>query len=466
MKKSPLLIVLLLVMALPAWSQVTFLLESIPSYTPAAGPVYIAGDFNGWNPGNSVQALQKNQNGIWFITLPAKNSGTSMLYKFTRGSWATVEKGVGGEEIVNRVYTFSTPDTIRITIANWADHGGGETTTAAKNVTRISENFLMPQLGRTRRIWLYLPPDYETSGKSYPVLYLHDGQNVFDSYTSFAGEWNVDESLNDLAALGHEVPIVVAIDNGGTHRMNEYSPWTNSNYGGGEGDKYIDFIVNTLKPYVDSAYRTRRDRESTGIMGSSMGGLISMYGAFSHPEVFGKAGIFSPSYWFSSSIWSFTRNATKVHPMKAYQIVGTEEGGSMVPDMLAMEDSLHKYGFSDSEIRSKVVTGAQHNELFWRTEFKEAFLWLFLETSGIEGHVNSIPEMKLYPNPAHDLLCLDITEPFKILAVEIYSLTGSCVLDLRSIKGNQIDISTLPAGKYLLKLTGQNTNRTGTFVKQ
>ncbi len=455
----------MLALAFPAHSQVTFVLESIPAYTPAAGPIYIAGDFNGWNPGNAAQSLQKNQSGFWWITLPAKTAGTQILYKFTRGSWATVEKGAGGEEIANRTYTYSVPDTVRINIYNWADNNG-ITTTAAKNVSKISENFRMPQLGRTRRIWLYLPPDYETSGKSYPVIYMHDGQNVFDSYTSFAGEWNVDESLNELARQGHEVPIVVAIDNDGAHRMDEYSPWHNANYGGGEGDLYIDFIVSTLKPYIDSAYRTRKGPESTGIMGSSMGGLISMYGAFKRPDIFGKAGIFSPSYWFSSAIWPFVRNTGKIHPMRLYQLAGSAEGGSMVPDMLAMQDTLQTFGFGDNELKSKVVTGAGHNEGFWRSEFKEAYLWLFPEASGVASKEESGTSIRIFPNPAQDILFLCLPESTRSVNLKIYTFAGACVTDIRNFSGNQIETGTLPPGKYLVKIFAKGVNFSGWFVKE
>ncbi|MFA6127244.1 MAG: alpha/beta hydrolase-fold protein [Bacteroidales bacterium] len=456
---------ILLVVAWPVQSQVTFVLETIPSYTPEAGPVYIAGDFNGWNPGNPAQALQKNSSGKWWITLPARNAGTVMQYKFTRGSWATVEKGAGGEEIANRTYSFSIPDTVPITIQNWADNNG-VTTTAAKNVSKISENFFMPQLNRTRRIWLYLPPDYETSGKSYPVLYMHDGQNVFDSYTAYAGEWNVDESLNELANEGHEVPIVVAIDNGSSHRMDEYSPWPNNQYGGGEGDQYIDFIVNTLKHYIDSAYRTRKDRASTGIMGSSMGGLISMYGAFKRPDIFGKAGIFSPSYWFSSDIWAFIRNTEKVHPMRAYQIVGSSEGGSMPSDMLAMQDTLRKYGYGDNELKSKVVAGAQHNELFWRSEFKEAFLWLFSESSGIGSIPKPGPYLKLFPNPTQNALYLNVEGFTESVHLRIYNIMGTILTDLEHFSGNRVETGSLPSGKYLIKISGKEGEVTGWFVKE
>lgn len=462
---SHLLFILTMALTMPLQSQVTFLLEAIPDYTPAAGPIFIAGDFNGWNPGDPANRLDKNQSGTWYITLPSRPSGTRIQYKFTRGSWSTVEKGVGGEEISNRSYIYSKPDTVLISIYNWADHSG-ETSTAASNVSRISDRFPVPQLGRTRRIWLYLPPDYAESGKYYPVLYMQDGQNVFDSYTSFAGEWNVDESLNELAAQGYEVPIVVAVDNDGKHRMDEYSPWKNSVYGGGEGELYTDFIASTLKPYIDSAYRTRTGPEYTGIMGSSMGGLISMYAAFSRPDVFSKAGIFSPSYWFSDSIWPFIRTAEKRHPMRIFQLAGTAEGESMVNDMLAMQDTLKDSGFLAGELKSRVVEGAGHNELFWRTEFKAAFLWLYPETSATGSKEIADHQLRIFPNPALDYICVDIPSVSRLVQVKIFSILGSAVANISHLPGSRIGTGNLAAGRYLLQVTDSKTSYHGWFMKE
>ena len=187
-------------------SQVTFIVDSLPAYTPPGDFLYIAGNFNGWDPGDPAHVLSKNQDQKWEITLAAAAEGTQIEFKFTRGSWETVEKGANGEEIGNRLFTYGNGDTVHVVIFNWAS-GGGPASTAADNVFIIDEDFEMPQLGRTRRIWIYYPPDYETSGLSYPVLYMHDGQNLFDDSTSFAGEWHVDETLNTLYTEGFRVPI-------------------------------------------------------------------------------------------------------------------------------------------------------------------------------------------------------------------------------------------------------------------
>ncbi|MCK5777105.1 MAG: hypothetical protein KAH25_13055, partial [Bacteroidales bacterium] len=181
----------------------------MPDNTPAEDFIYIVGDFNDWDPGDPNYRLEKNDEEDWFIVMPEMGNGSQIQFKFTRGDWDTVEKGASGEEIPNRIFTFGNGETQEYDILNWADQGGGGgSSTAADNVSIMDENFYMPQLDRNRRIWIYLPPDYETSGETYPVLYMHDGQNLFDQYTSFSGEWEVDESLNNLANEGIQVPIV------------------------------------------------------------------------------------------------------------------------------------------------------------------------------------------------------------------------------------------------------------------
>lgn len=174
--------------------------------------------------------------------------------------------------------------------------------TAASNVQILSKTFALPQLNTTRKIWLYLPPDYATSTKNYPVLYMQDAQNLFDNNTSFSGEWQVDETLNSLFAAGDYGAIVVGIDNGGSERLNEYSPWVNTDYGGGKGEDYMDFMANTLKPYIDANYRTRPEPSMNALIGSSMGAIISTFGACEYPEAFQKVGSFSPAYWFALSL--------------------------------------------------------------------------------------------------------------------------------------------------------------------
>ena len=447
-------------------AQVTFIVSDLPESTPPEDIIYIAGTFNGWNPGDPNYELSVNDQENWEITLAAQSEGNSIEYKFTRGNWGTVEKGANGEEIGNREFTYGNGDTVYVTILNWADIAGG--TTAAENVAIVDDNFYMPQLDRNRRIWIYLPQNYSNNpDEHYPVLYMHDGQNVFDAFTSFAGEWQVDETLNDLEDQGLRVPIVVAIDNGGSLRIDEYSPWYNSAFQmGGEGDAYIDFITETLKPFIDEQYRTLPDRIHTGIMGSSLGGLISHYGAINRQDVFGKAGLFSPSYWFSDTVWTFVRAAGSAFDMRIYQMTGSLEGDEMVSNTLMMHDSLLNVGFSSNEVNSIIIEGGQHNELLWSSQFEEAYLWLFADYAIDE--IKSFQEFKeiiVSPNPAYDQLYISNIYTFNKASFEILDISGKVVLTMNDYRGDPINIGALSAGSYFIKMQSDRVNYFGKFIK-
>jgi predicted alpha/beta superfamily hydrolase len=462
MKKLTILTICILLGNL-LFSQATIIIDSIPSYTPPGDQLYIAGDFNGWNPGDPAYVLSKNEDEKWYYTSDSVPEGSQIQYKFTRGSWETVEKGPNGEEIPNRVFTFGNGDTIHTVIYNWAE--GGTPSTAAENVILMDDDFQIPQLGRTRRIWVYLPPDYASSGQHYPVLYMHDGQNLFDDSTSFAGEWQVDETLNTLHGEGYKVPIVVGIANGEEFRTSEYTPWAHVLYGGGDGDLYMEFIVETLKPYIDANYNTLTERDYTGIMGSSLGGLISHYGALKYQEVFSKAGIYSPSYWFSDSVWQFTREAGHQDAMRLYMMCGGAEGQGTINDMMDMQDSLLANGFSEDEISLTVIPGGGHNESLWAQDFGEAYKWLFA------SYTNDIPEpedhhiIKLFPNPAGNILSVPDDFPVKCDSLLIIDMLGNTVIEMIPFEGRKIDVSDLPPGLYLVSLKSNGKYYQGKVLK-
>jgi predicted alpha/beta superfamily hydrolase len=247
--------------------------------------------------------------------------------------------------------------------------------TASDNVFIVTDTMLIPQLNRTRAIWIYLPPDYDTEDKNYPVLYMHDGQNLFEDTTSFIGEWHVDETLDSLFADGYDVPIVVGINNGGMMRIEEFTPWANEKYGGGKGDLYIRFIVETLKPEIDKRYRTLPEAEHSGIMGSSIGGLISFYGGLKYNSTFQKIGVFSPSFWYSDSVYTFTEH-TKIAANTRIILLGSElEDSTMVPDMQKIAGLLSMKLPSD-QIKVKSTIYGAHSEWYWHQEFPEAVIWL------------------------------------------------------------------------------------------
>lgn len=252
-----------------------------------------------------------------------------------------------------------------------------KTSTASAEVSVLTAPFVISGLNRSRQVRLYLPPTYASSDKRYPVLYMHDGQNVFDEATAFAGEWAVDETLNELAASGQLELIVVAIDNGGEHRITELNFVDHPRYGKAEGQAYIEFIANSVKPYIDKHYRTKADARHTGIMGSSLGGLISHYAIVELPQVFGVAGIFSPSYWITADQISWFEQHSPAADARLYFYIGTNEGGTMVTDMQRVYQALLTQGHPQRLTQYHVKADAGHNEAAWRAEFKAAVLWMF-----------------------------------------------------------------------------------------
>ena len=378
------LFILAVLLAQTISAQITFVVNEVPADHDFTKPIYISGDFEGWSGGNESYKLTQSDKG-YSISIPLKDS--SIAYKFTQGSWDLVEYNEDGSQRENRFYNIiKEVDTVYAKIASWTSSDVQENkSTASKNVSVISESFLIPQLNRERRIWIYLPPDYKVSNESYPVLYMHDGQNIFDDRTSYSGEWQVDETLDKLYTEKNLKMIVVGIDNGGEKRLNEYSPYDHPKYGIGEGDAYLEFIVKTLKPYIDSEFRTLKDIDNTGIMGSSMGGLISQYAGLKYPDVFGKVGVFSPAFWYAPKINKFAKQSELNKNQKVFFLAGGKEGGNVqfeeinqtVKDMNTMVDIMKAKGFASENMVSKVVPNGEHNEALWRSEFEEALMFLF-----------------------------------------------------------------------------------------
>ena len=264
------------------------------------------------------------------------------------------------------------------------ESGAGTTPATGKIVghVRVLPNVRSPQLRNARDIQVYLPPSYKTSGRHYPVVYMHDGQNLFDPELSFAGEWGVDETMERLGPQGFE-SIVVAIPNMGGDRCHEYSPWVDARAGGGKGDAYIDFIVETLKPKIDRRFRTRHEREHTGIVGSSMGGLISLYGFLRTPGVFGFCGAMSPSLWFANrAIFDYAAELQRWFG-RVYLDIGSEEGRRHVRDTQGMYRLLRKKcPHPRDQIICIIEEGAQHTEQAWAQRFEMAVRFLLPKKKG------------------------------------------------------------------------------------
>jgi metallo-beta-lactamase class B len=436
-----------------ALAQVTFNITSVPANTPDGAVLYAAGNFNGWEEGSPDYAFTAAADGTYTLTFEP-DPGT-LMFKFTRGSWATVEGNANGGFLPNRTLEYSGGQLeVDLEIASWEGDSPGSST-AADNVTVVAEDFYMPQLDRNRRIWVYLPPDYTTSTTDYPVLYMHDGQNLFDAATAAFGEWEVDESLNALFENGDDGVIVVGIDNGGAARLDEYSPWVNPSYGGGEGDAYVDFIVETLKPYIDENYRTLPGRAHTGIMGSSMGGLISLYAAIEHQDVFSKAGVFSASFWFAEACYDHVSSQGKQEDMRIYMIAGAQEGanGQQVADMMAMKQELLDAGFEESEVIAVGHPDGTHAEWYWKREFPAAYEWLFANIStGINEDTRArdfMKGVKVFPNPGNDTVYITLPEENPGLYCKVFTAEGKLVRLIQP-DDRRMSLAGLPSAAYLI----------------
>jgi predicted alpha/beta superfamily hydrolase len=443
-------------------AQVTIRINSLPASTPANASIYFASNINNWNAGDAAYTLTQ-VNGVYQIVIP---EGTGIVqFKFTRGTWTSVEGGPNCEEIANRTFTFTgSPQTLNYTVQKWKDLCGS---TAASNVQILNNAFVMPQLNnRTRRIWLYLPPDYNTTSKRYPVLYMHDGQNLFDAATSFSGEWQVDETLNALHASGNYGAIVVGIDNGGASRLNEYSPWNNPQYGGGEGAAYIDFIAQTLKPFIDANYRTLTEPQYTALFGSSMGGLISTYGAVRYPNLFGKVGSFSPAYWFALTQLNnyITTSTTNIANLRISHVGGQNESATMVTNINTVTNNLFTRGLLSTNSQTKIDADGTHSEAYWRREFGAAYQWLFPNvTTRVRNTDRANVKLRIIPNPAAQYVQL---EGYQLKPKDIITLVSVNGKILKIWNGNRLPrlyIDDVPAGMYLITLNGKAA---GNFIKQ
>lgn len=362
-------------------AQLTMIL-SVPAAT--SDTVSVAGNFNGWNPSAPGYFLRMVRPGEYAVTLPGRVSG-HIEFKFTLGNWDRVEVDSTGKDVQNRSMDVpgESASTYSGTVARWKDavQRPRRMSSRRPTVRLLDSAFGMPQLHRTFGIWLCLPQEYAASGGRYPVLYMNDGQNLFDDATSFAGEWGVDETLDSLRLRGYAGCIVVGIENAGSRRTGDYSPWGKERYGEGRGDAYVDFIVTTLKPYIDKHYRTLPDRMHTAIAGSSLGANISLYAALKYPDVFGTAGIFSAALWFNPEIYHCAATLGPTRPRsRLIFLTGTMEGSDPADHLETMNavrkmvDTLASSGYRvGASVDTLFYDGGEHTEWFWRATFPDFY---------------------------------------------------------------------------------------------
>lgn len=422
---------------------------TVPANTPD-GEVYISGSFQSpaWDVNNAPKLTKVSDTQYQFIV----QNVTTIEYKLLCGkSWDNVEATADHNDIVNRNASVESPN-VNITVESWMN-----VASPTNLITHTFTSFL--PLEGTRRIIIYLPPDYHTNTtKHYPVLYMHDGQNIFEQGPF--GSWNMQAALQELYNAGKNVGIVVGIDNG-AGRLKEYAPFPNPNYENGiaQGNAYLQAIKDIVIPYVNASYRTLTGRENTGICGSSMGGLISYYAALKEESVFGRIGVISPSFWFcKNDLSAYLANWTGNHKAntRIYFICGDNEGESTVADMQSFYTGTKAKQFDEANLKQEVVIGGAHNEAAWSQQIGRVYEFLFQPTPPTSISANEALNDIRFTNKNK---ALTITNNSKhTITVTLFDTLGKYISD--TTIDSDYSSSSLKAGIYIARI--QSKERTFT----
>jgi predicted alpha/beta superfamily hydrolase len=343
-------------------------------------PIYLTGNFCKWLPDLEEYKLKQSAPGIYTFEFPTDFDFPEVLeYKYTRGSWDQVELDEFGTPRHNR-YAYSHQHAIQDLATHWQQAPVNQLVDYSPIIEILSETFEIPQLNKQRKIHVLLPYDYYTKQDvHYPVLYMTDAQNLFGEHPDH-DTWQIDKSLKELGEKYADI-IIVAIDHGGAERTNEFSPYDNPNLGKGQGALFLKFIAETLKPQIDLQYRTKKDRLNTGIGGSSVGGLLSIYAGLMSPDIFGRMMIFSPSLWISKRIYFDAIHFFEPFETRIYIYAGGKESENMIENTNQLHETIKNQGFGYSRVKinTSIDLNGEHHEKRWGKEFPIALKWLFFE---------------------------------------------------------------------------------------
>jgi predicted alpha/beta superfamily hydrolase len=320
--------------------------------------------------------MQQVGDGYYVLDVDVDHEWPDVLnYKYTRGGWDQVELDGAGDVPPNR-RTKQKRGVRRDYVPHWRWYGNSFNPAFLPRLGLAQADFPVPQLQTTRRVRVLLPYDYEQSTRRYPVLYLQDGQNLIGAGSDY-GSWEVDRRMAVLASRHHHEVILVAIDHAGEKRVQEFTPDVMM-AGTGDGRHYLDFIVSTLKPYIDQTFRTQSTATATGLGGSSMGGLLATYGGLLYPNVFGRLLVFSPSFWAAPNLQTDIRRGQRTYPSKWYVYGGGSESRYMVSSLKQFINNLEWAGTKQSvEVQLTINPAGKHSESDWGHEFTAALEWLF-----------------------------------------------------------------------------------------
>jgi predicted alpha/beta superfamily hydrolase len=336
-------------------------------------PVYLAGNFNDWRPDAPEFAMRQILAGVYEFTFQDWPTLPHPIeYKYTRGSWDLEELSKTGEKVDNRQIARFKP-LVTDHVPRWAMK---EQQLPPLLLEVFSEHFSMKPLRRKRRISALLPPTYHASAsKRYPVLYLLDGQNLAGNGSAF-GNWELDKRIARINDREAEEVILVLIDHGEKNRLREYSPYYHHKIVNPQGDLFLQFLTDTLKPAIDRHYRTLPQRDHTGIGGSSMGGLFSAYAALKRPDVFSKAMVFSPSLWIAEQLFHEAERSSNFFFRQIYLYAGGREGVRTIADLKKLHELLQHRDHSIL-LQFSLDPKGRHEENRWGQEFEKALPWLF-----------------------------------------------------------------------------------------
>jgi predicted alpha/beta superfamily hydrolase len=348
---------------------VTFNVQSADS-----NQIYISGNnpsLGNWNP--AAVPLTRTSNNSFEIKLEFKK-GDSIQFKFTRGSWSSEAVDKNGTVPGNLFLTVEKDTTLSFNIGYWKDQFeqkfDGQITGNVEYHLNMTGKNIYP-----RDVIVWLPPGYDSlKEKRYPVLYMHDGQNIIDPATStFGNDWRIDETADSLIRAGSIKEIIVAGIYNSPARSSEYSKTDT-------GKAYMEFVVKILKPFIDSVYRTLPDKENTATGGSSLGGLIAFMLVWEYPEIFSKAICLSPAFNYKKI--NYITEVKESYQKKMVKIyidnggVGIEE--SLQPGIDEMISILLKKGYEKGkDLEWFIDKNAQHNERAWADRFWRPLLFLF-----------------------------------------------------------------------------------------
>jgi len=343
-------------------------------------PVYISGNFNNWQTQDINYKMEQIGTNLYQFEFPPNFIyPQELLYKFTKGDWSEVEIGKNNEITPNRSTKLNS-GIVNEYVPKWRKNWLPFKTNYLPKVLLISDEFEIPQLNKTRKIWALLPHDYDSSSETYPVMYLQDAQNLFNERAKY-GNWEIDKKLAVMAEYKIGKIIIIAIEHAEEDRIKEYNVGKTV-LGKGQGKQYIKFVTETLKPFVDANFRTKKEREFTGIGGSSMGGLVSIFSGLRYPDVYGKLMIFSPSLWVVPKL-KIDSDSAENSDTKIYLYAGGDESATMIEHIRSFKKNMIASEFIKDKMKINLSINmvGTHSERFWSDEFPKAIEWLYFNSN-------------------------------------------------------------------------------------